>query len=75
MEIMYIISAVIIVLNLITLYYVRKPKIIEIDKDRPGLKRQMIMTPAGTFEHIKQRDPVYNDDETLFFREDGEREG
>jgi len=65
-----ILISVSIVINCIILYYVTRPKIIEIYKDPVGTERRAIMTPKGTFYHETKRDPVFNDDESLFLRED-----
>ena len=74
MQVLIILLSTLIVINLIILYYVTRPKIIELEKEIPGIKRQVVMTPQGTFQRIEKRDPVYNDDETLFIREDGDRQ-
>lgn len=54
----------------VVLVFVIKPKIIEITKNPEGIKSTAIMTPSGTFMRVDKREPVVNDDETLFLREE-----
>jgi hypothetical protein len=71
MDILIAISIIInIALQSVILFFVSKPKIIEIYKDPVGTKQRVVMTPTGTFKHEEKRKPVNNDDESLVLRDE-----
>lgn len=59
-----------ILISVPILYYVTRPKIIEITKSPEGVERRAVMSPSGAFIVEKKRDPVINDDEALVLRDE-----
>lgn len=69
-ETLVILQIVTLCIAIVTCWFVARPKIIEIEKNPEGIRSQAIITPSGTFQRVEKREPVVNDDEALFLREE-----
>lgn len=65
----FAIAAIQLALVIIILHFVLKPKVITIPRGKDGVVEKAIMTPHGTLMVEKKKRPSFNDDETLFLRE------